>query len=228
MVMKRTALFLTLLIWAALAVNVGFAESGKSTGNLYMRTAMSGSSLNISWIYLGNDGVIVKNPVAGANPIDLAKEKAKNAANTGTYTLQGDKLHIKWSNGKTAQWRVEKAGNKLKGMDGGIVTQPAAMPAGYKLEGNYASSAVAPNVSNSSTFTFKKDGTFQLKSSGTVTTSEVASMASSQNSSTYNIAGNTLTLKMADGTVEKSLINILDFAGDKYLIINQKRYPLAK
>ena len=77
MVMKRTALFLTLLFWALLAVNVGFAESGKSTGNLYMRTAMSGSSLNISWIYLGNDGVIVKNPVAGANPIDSLKKKLK-------------------------------------------------------------------------------------------------------------------------------------------------------
>ena len=170
----------------------------------------------------------MRNPVAGANPIDLAKEKTKNASNTGTYTTQGDKLNISWSNGKKANWRVEKDGARLKGMDGGVVTQPKAMPAGYKLEGNYAGSAVAPNVSASSTFTFKKDGTFQLKKTGTVTTEDGGSIASSQNSGTYNITGNTLTLKFADGKVEKALINILDFAGDKYLIINQGRYPLAK
>lgn len=193
-----------------------------------MRTAMSGNSLNISWIYLGNDGAIVRNPAAGADPIDLSKEKTLNAANTGTFVTEGNKLLISWSNGKKAEWKIEKDGGRIKGIDGGVVTQPSVMPAGYKLDGSYTASAVSANASSVNTFVFKKDGGFELKRSGTVSTDDVSSQSSDQKKGSYSISGNTLTLKFSDGTVEKALINILDIAGDKYLIINKSRFPHSR
>ncbi len=168
-----------------------------------MRTSMYGSSLNISWIYLGNDGVIVVDPVAGANPIDLTKEEAKNASNTGTYTKQGDKLIIKWSYGKKAEWRVDKEGNKIKVLDGDIVTQPVPMPANYKLEGSYSASEVVPNASSVNTFHFKNDSTLELRRSGAVDTPGSSATPKDQRTRKYSITGNTLTLKMASGTMEK-------------------------
>ena len=223
--MKKTASILALFLWLCFALNSSLAQ-GK--GNLYMRTSMFGSSLNISWIYLGTDGVIVQNPIAGANPIDLAKEKAKNAAHTGTYKMQGNKILINWSNGKKAEWQIDKEGAKITGIDGGIVTQPASMPAGYKLEGRFSASAVTANLSSANTFLFKKDGAFDLKRSGAVSTSGGGAISKDQKSGKYTITGNTLTLKFADGTVEKSLINIMNISGSKYLIINSGRFPLDK
>lgn len=63
------------------------ANKGPS-GTLYLRTymwtGMCGSSLDISWLYFGDDGQIVRNPKHGVNPVQWDKEKTDNVANTGT------------------------------------------------------------------------------------------------------------------------------------------------
>lgn len=206
--------------------------SDAADGDLYLRTymwtGMYGSNLDISWIYLDEDGNIVRNPKHGVNPVDWAKEKQDNAKNTGTYKLQGDKLEISWSDGKTASWGIEKEKGKFSIIDGGITTIQDPMPQDYRIEGQYASSVVLPNVASSHTIVFGKDGSFSSGRLGTVTTPDVTGSSSSEAKGTYDISGNTLTMKFSDGRVEKSVIAIWDMDGQKNLVINGSYYPQEK
>ena len=207
-------------------------EINAPKGNLYLRTymwtGMYGTSLDISWIYMDEDGNIVKNPKHGVNPVDWAKEKQDNAKYTGTYKIEGDKLNISWSDGKTASWSLEKKDGEYSIIDGGITTKQEGLPEDYRIEGQYASSVVLPNVAATSTLVFKKDGTFTSSNYGTVSTHDVSGESKSANTGTYQISGNTLTMKFPDGKVEKSVITIWDMDGQKNLVINSKYYPQEK
>ncbi len=208
-------------------------ESSKANGDLYLRTymwtGMYGTSLDISWIYMDDKGNIVKNPKHGVNPVDWDKEKQNNPDYTGTYKVVGDtSLHITWLNGKTDTWSLEKENGEYSIIDGGITTKQEAMPEGYRIEGQYASSVVLPNVAATSTLVFKKDGTFTSSNYGTVTTPDVTGESEKKNSGTYDISGNTLTMHFPDGKIEKSVITIWDMDGQKNLVINSKYYPQEK
>ena len=211
---------------------VNSTETAKNNGKLYLRTymwtGMYGSNLDISWIYLSDDGKIVRNPVHGVNPVDWAKEKTDNAKNTGTYTEKDGKLQISWGDGKTANWSIEREKGKVTIIDGGIVSEPDAMPANYRIDGKYAASTVLPNVANSQTLVFQKDGTFSMSNLGTVTTPDVAKAVQDDKAGTYDISGNTLTFKFANGEVKKSVICIWDMDGEKNLVINGRYYPQEK
>ena len=52
------------------------------------------------------------------------------------------KMHITWQDGKTADWDLEYDKGEISAIDGGIVTLQTGMPAGYKLDGQYAASAM--------------------------------------------------------------------------------------
>lgn len=203
-----------------------------SKGTLYLRTYMwtgaYGSNLDISWLYFSNDGVLVRNPKHGVDPLDPAKEKADNAKNTGTWKIEGNKILVSWSDGKQASWSFEKEKGVMSIIDGGIVTVQSGMPADYRLEGKYAALTVLPNVSNSQTLVFKKDGTFSMNSTGAIATSDVSSVASSDKEGKYTITGNTLTLTFGNGEVKKSVITIWDMGDEKNLVINTRYFPQSK
>lgn len=221
-------LFSTILLSCS---QVNSSESPKN-GTLYLRTymwtGMYGSSLDISWIYLGKDGKIVRNPKHGVDPVNWEKEKTDNAKNVGTYTEKGSSLEIKWSDGKTAKWTIERKSSEVTAIDGGIVSIPDRMPSNYKIEGQYAASTVLPNVSNSQTLVFKKDGTFNMANLGTIATADVSASSESASKGSYDISGNTLTFKFANGEVKKSVICIWDMDGVKNLVINSRYYPREK
>lgn len=210
--------------------NTNTPEAAK--GTLYLRTYMwtgaYGTSLDISWLYFGNDGVIVRNPKHGVDPLDPAKENADNAKNTGTWKIEGNKILVSWSDGKQASWSFEKKNGSMTIIDGGIVTVQSGMPAGYRLEGKYAALSVLPNVSNSQTLVFKKDGTFSMNNTGAVTTSDVSGIAPSDKEGKYTITGNTLTLTFGNGNVKKSVITIWDTGDEKNLVINTRYFPQSK
>jgi len=208
------------------------SSTQKQNGHLYLRTymwtGMYGSNLDISWIFLSDDGKIVRNPVHGVNPVNWEKEQQENAANTGRYEEKDGKLAITWGNGKTASWSVDRKDDKISSMDGGIISEPDAMPANYRIEGQYAASTVLPNVANSQTLVFQKDGNFSMSSLGTVTTPDVAASSQNDKKGTYDISGNTLTFNFAGGDVKKSVICIWDMDGGKNLVINSRYYPQEK
>lgn len=215
---------------ATTPANVNAASYKDTNGKLYFRTfmwmGMYGSSLDISWIYLGNGGSIVRNPKHGVNPVDFKAELTNNANNTGKYKINGNKLFITWSNGKTEEWSLETKNGDYTAINGGIVTRPAPLPANYKLNGQYAGGAVLPNVSSIRTFVFNRDGTFSLNRSGAVHTADVTGLSQDTNKGTYTITGNTLRLNFDNG--QKQVANILVWdtgGGKKHLVINGTSFP---
>lgn len=211
------------------AINSVQDTEEKSAGKLYLRTymwtGMYGTSLDISWIWLGDDGRIVRNPKFGVNPVDIAGEEKENAKNTGSYKREGDKLKITWLDGRTAEWRVEEKGGEVSAIDGGIVSSPDAMPANYRISGKYSAMNVLPNVSSVQTLVFDEAGNFLLDQSGGISTPDVAANASSEKAGKYDITGNTLTLKFNNGEEKKAVIAIWDMDGERSLVINSSHYP---
>jgi hypothetical protein len=204
-----------------------------TTGKLYLRTfgrVYGGRySLDINWVFLGADGTIVYDPVSGVDPIDYKTEERHNSNKIGKYKLAGKKMFITWRNGKKEEWGIETKGAELTVLDGGIVTRQARMPAAYRLDGQFAASAVMPNLGSVRTFVFSKDGSFTLNTLGTVTTPDVAAQKEWDQKGTYFITGNTLTLQFASGEKKKSLICIWDMGdGTKSLVINGSYFPQEK
>lgn len=213
-------------------VSQNIPQSGRSTatGKLYFRTlmwtGMYGTSLDISWIFLGNDGTIVNDPENGVNPVNYSAELQNNARNVGKYTIAGNKLHITWNNGKTETWSLEYQKGEISAMNGGIVTRPKPVPANYKLSGQYAASAVLPNVSSVHTLIFSNDGSFTLGKSGAVSTRDVSALSQSASKGTYKISGNTLWLHFDNGETQIGTLYIWEQGGGKrHLVINKSSYP---
>lgn len=198
-----------------------------SAGDVYLRTTIF-RGLHISWVYLGKDGVIIKDPKHGVNPVNLAAEKKDNPDYTGTYKQVGGKLLITWQNGKSAEWSIEFDDKKaISAIDGGLATKQPPLPADYRIEGRFSARASTANLLSSTTLTFSKDGTFTQGSFGGVSTADTGATSQSSTSGTYTISGNTLTLIFADGKKTHSVITIMDL-GKRYLVIDSASYPQEK
>jgi len=201
-----------------------------ATGKLYFRTLMwvnqYGTSLDLSWLYLGSNGMIVKDPKHGVDPINYALELADNSANVGKYIIVNNKMNVTWQNGKKVAWNLETKNGDLTAIDAGLVSRPRALPAAYKLNGQFAAGAFLPNVSSVSTFVFKNNGTFTLNKSGAVSTADDSSLSKSDSNGTYTIKGNTLTLNFENGKKEVAVIWVWDQGnGKRNLVINKRSFP---
>lgn len=200
-----------------------------TSGKLFLKTTMYGSSLNISWVYLGNDGSIVYNPKHGVNPINITAENTDNTASSGNYKVVGNTFQIKWKNGKSENWSFEKTKGEYSAINGGIVTQATALPVNYKLNGSYSGGAVTANLSSSSTLNFTSDGKFTEGRLGAVSTAEVGASSADKRAGTYVVNGNTLKLKYNSGENYVAVVGIYKIS-DKltYFIINSSSYKQEK
>jgi hypothetical protein len=186
-------------------------------GTLYLQSYIVGG-LSIGWLWLGDDGSFVKNPVSGANPIDLAAEKEGNAANTGTYTKNGDVISVTYLNGKTEDWKMEYLDGRLNTIDGWFATAQEGLPDNYKLNGNFTGNFKIGYVSKQQTYSFSNDGTLQLTGMATVNVDGAGGTATGDpQKGTYTISGNTLRINMNNGDQSVALIGVIP--GDKPSII---------
>lgn len=203
-----------------------------TAGKLYLRTFMrmigTQNFFEINWIFLGADGTIVYDPKNGVDPINYKKEEQDNPNNIGKYQVAGKKMMVTWRNGRKEEWSIETKGGDFSAIDGGIVTRQGRLPANYRIAGQYAASAVLPNVASVRTFIFSKDGTFTYNTQGTISTTAVTSQKEWSQKGTYSISGNTLTLTFANGEIKKSVICIWDMGGSKNLVINGSYFPQEK
>ncbi|MDQ7949045.1 MAG: hypothetical protein REI78_16325 [Pedobacter sp.] len=221
------AIFLSAL--SCTSANSDEAAGAAPNGKLFLRTVMWGGSLDISWVYLGNDGTIIFNPKNGVNPVNIAVESANNAANTGNYKVVGKNLQITWKNGKTATWSFEKTAGEFSAIDGGLLSSPAALPNNYKLNGQYAAGAVTANLSSSSTLVFTPDGKFKESRYGAVSTAETGASSADSRAGTYNVTGNTLRLKYNSGETYIAVVGIYKISDQlTYFIINNSSYKQQK
>ena len=225
-------LCVTMLLSCDDTANTGPAAAGDDAttqnapapkGTLYIENSIVGG-LQISWLWLGDDGTFVRNPANGANPINYALEKTNNAAQTGHYTKDGNTLHATYETGKTEDWAMEYDGNRLNTIDGLFVGQADEMPADYRLNGSYAARTFFRNVGNISTFNFKPDGTFTLDAEGYVTTEDAAANAKKASGGTYNITGNTLHLNYDNGESTVSVIGVYKAGNSNFLVINNNYF----
>lgn len=201
-------------------------ETGKVNGKLYLRTqtvSYPSSYLSITWIFLGDDGTIVYDPVNGVNSINYAAERANNAANVGNYKIEGDQLVVELENGSSTSQRIETRNGNISYIDGGIATIQRGVPTGFTLRGKYSGGAITRNLSSNHTYIFAEDGTFTLSRLGGVNTEteEGTTMSEDQRGGRYYITGNTLNLDYEDGTKEKAVIGIFEMGdGIQFLVIN--------
>jgi len=200
------------------------------SADVYLRTVNitnpNGSTTDISWIYLGADSVIIKDPKYGVDPVDLVAEKAHNAGKTGKYSISGNKMLISWQNGKTAEWNLEYKDGQLTAIDGGSVIKQTPLPANYRITGQYSAGSILPNISSSSTIVFSKDGSFSQSNYGGVSTTAGSVVSQDISEGNYTITGNTIRLNYTSGNKAVSMISIWTKPNGKtHLIINNSSFP---
>lgn len=216
---KYILLFLGIMCWMAI-VN---AQSG-----LFMRTIFWGSQLEISWLYFANGNKLVRNPKFGVNPLDIQKEMAENSKNVATYSLAGNKMNVKWGDGKAFSVNVEFKNGVLTGFDGGICTKATSFKFKYFDNKTYAGLATYGNVSRSIVLFLGKDGRFNTERVGAVSGSgNLTGVATSKanDGGTYSIIGNTLLFKYANGTEWRTLAQPYDL-GKEEIIINDQLFKI--
>jgi hypothetical protein len=215
----KNGLIASLLLFVALTNAHG--QSG-----LYMRTQMWGSSLEISWLFFTADKKLVRNPLFGVNPIQYAKELGANPSNVASYSLAGNKMTIKWGDGKTQTVNVEFKGRELSAFDGGLCSKPAPFKSSYFPDLTYSGFASAGSVSRSVTLFLGKDGKFRDSRLGAISGSGNVSGAAASTASdagTYSIKGNTITFKYKSGKEWIVVAQPYDL-GYNDIIINDQRF----
>lgn len=218
--------FLLTLLCITTLLSCNDTTGKKSGGTLYVESSIVGG-LRISWLWLGDDGTFVRNPVNGVDPVNYALEKTTNAAQTGHYTKQDNKLSATYENGRTETWAMEYDGNRLNTIDGLFVGQAEEMPDNYPLSGSYAANTFYGQVANVSTFNFTPDGKFTLQGEGFVSTEDAGANAKSATGGTYKVSGNTLQLNFNNGQSTRSVIGIYKSGNSNFLIINQSFFSKA-
>lgn len=224
---------LTACVLLILLISCTNQNSPGNNGTVYLRTVFwnnsYGGSLEISWLYLGNDGTIINNPKHGLDPVDPEAEKKDNPDNIGSYKNENNKLAITWFNGKTEEWTVEKSKGEVVAINGGIVSVPEKFAPGSHIKGQFAAAAFSSSFSNVQTMVFKDDGSFALTSSTAVMTDDFSNYGENTRKGKYELNGNTLHLNFDDG--QKQVANIAHWKQDDgklELVINNNSFPQEK
>lgn len=229
--MKSKTLAAAVLI--PLLVSCGTSPSGgggdgaaTAAGQLYVRTQFwTGGQLDVAWLYLSEDGVIVRNPVHGADPIDLAKEEQDNKSQTGRYVRDGDRLTVTWGDGTVQDVPVKYEGGEMTNFDGGITARATPFPADTFGDVNYSGRAAYDNVSNTATFAFTKDGTFESFAVGAIDEKKLgkdetsgSAMSAASGSGRYSVRGNTVMFDYTDGKRVVMLGEPYDMGGGEIIL----------
>ena len=205
-------------------------------GKLYLLSGIVGG-LNLSWLYLGDNGELVMNPLHGVDPLNYEAEKQDNS-NVGTYQINGNQLNITWLSGKTESWPLETKDGDYSSINGLMAGRQDGLPEGYTINGTYGCTLSTANVAASRTFAFSNDGTFQLQGNGYINSNDhetegaqsdgATSQAQSNTAGTYGIRGNTLFLNFNNGEKQAAVITVFDAGNSQQLVINENYFPLHK
>ncbi len=190
-----------------------------NAGKVYIRSMLwiATGFTELSWWFLGDNGVVVNNPVSGVNPINLAMEQENNFKNVGTYVIQGDMIKMTWLNGTTTNLGLKYRNGEIIEMDaGGIMVRQRGLGDNYRINGTFSGRSSFGNVSSAGKYTFSRDGSVIVSKAGYVTTTDVAGKSENSKQGKYNIKGNTLSIVYTDGTKENSTIGT--FGQDKLVI----------
>lgn len=207
--MRKYAIVISLLLCACSAPSAGL-------NNLYF--GFSGGPFYI-W-FLADGRVMAGLPTTGVAPQDFGEACKPAPTLCGTYTLAGDKLTIKYSNGTTQVWPIQVQKNLDLFLNQIPMTVVGKYAAGTRLNGTWdrpfsskfaTSSRSIATVTSPTFLTFRPDGTFGQKSMtglSTETAVKGASVTGSQSgdvTGTYTIQDNVLML-VKNGKSERHFI----------------------
>lgn len=190
-----------------------------TNGKLYLRSIywIATGNTELSWFFLGDNGVIVINPVNGTNPVNPAVEQTSNFKNVGTYTMGRNTVDVKWLNGKSTSYSMKMQNGDISELDaGGIMVRQKGMPDNYKLNGTYKGSLSIGGVSSSGTYSFRNDGTVTVSLAGTA----AHGRAENNRQGKYVIRGNNLLISFNDGSQIKANIGTATGNGNNNIVID--------
>ncbi|HEX3359184.1 MAG TPA: lipocalin family protein [Tepidisphaeraceae bacterium] len=205
-----------LTVYLAMLLNflllAGCARASDTDG-LYLRTAFAFNQIESTTFYLHGDQ-IAWNPKGGVDPFDFAAAEKSEPANVGHFKINGDQMEITWGGGRAAQsLKIERQNGKMSALDGGLVSKVGSYSNDQKLDATFGGVMLAGGeggITGGRTITFAKDGHF---STATLATAELnpnvaggTGSVASDNSGTYTLSGNTLTLNFAGGKTEKHTV----------------------
>jgi hypothetical protein len=159
-----------------------------------------GSSLEISGWYFKN-GQVSNRPTGNIAAFDFKNASAKNPDKTGTYSISGKKMTIKWANGKQSTGDYEPGDHNCFYWDMGSFCPAEPFAKGAKLDGVFEGGASVGygSVANVTQITFTSAGQYKLESVGTVKSeisngTQLSGGATGGESGTYQLSGTNLTL----------------------------------
>jgi hypothetical protein len=188
-----------------------------AAGTLYLQVRTTGSGTDMEhWLLLPGNRVYQGVPLGGLEYFDIDAARAAEPRQCGTYTLGGGKMHIRWGGGRppeTLDYATE-AGGDLR-LDGLFAKRCGRFPADHRLGGEYTGGAAVGGgtgsfVAGSRTIRFRPDGTFTSSAIGGVAFSgrgyNDSAASRGRSSGAYQISGNTMILRHADGTVTRHTV----------------------
>lgn len=189
---------LLLLLFCSLTIASAYAAQ---PDGLYLMTRMNmGSSLEISGWYFKN-GQVSNRPTGNLAAFDFKAAAAKNPDLTGTYSISGKKMTIKWANGKQSTGDYEPGDHNCFYWDMGSFCPAEPFAKGAKLEGVFegGTSAGYGRVANAHEITFSANGQYKMESAASVKSevsngTQLAGGATGTESGTYQLSGTTMTL----------------------------------
>lgn len=231
--MRKLILFIALISSAFLScskenkVEEAVAGGNGIAGDLYLRTQIgSSSSLQITWIFLGTDGTIIKNPRLGVNPLDKDKETAINPASVGKYTQNGDKMDITWNDGSKQSLNVQYKDGKMSGYDGGVCTVAKSFSADsfpnevYTGQGAFGGGTLSEYI----TLTLNSDKTYIWFSR--IYVQQTGTWSEKTENGTYTLNKNTLRLIAPNGASHPEYFTVqpYDMGNQIDLILGQSHF----
>lgn len=189
-------------------------------------------TLELSFIYLGDDGTIVMDPRLGADPVN-PEEEAKLGTKVGKYTLSDEKADVTWSDGSKSTYNLQYNKGDISGWDSGIMVRCDKYPANTKFEKSFKGGNVVSGggslVGSFQTYNFHQNGTFDLGTQGTISTAETGGISTGSYKGTYQLGGNTLKLAFEDGKTDTFVITPFeDYYGKEGFILNGTHFKIAE
>ncbi|MBT9292773.1 hypothetical protein [Prosthecodimorpha staleyi] len=187
---------------AAISAAFSPVQAGERDG-LYVMTRVWGSSVELAVWYFAGDR-FVREPKTAIRDFDFAGADPKWS---GTVLVEGSRWTLRFGDGRVqaADFRAAQPAGQCFNWNAGLFCRVKTFQPGQMLAGSFTGGLGNTNVGSTRTYRFAPDGTYQIDTSSSLSSSGVLSGAtvgiSRGQSGRYSLGENTITLTSSDGTV---------------------------
>lgn len=170
---------------------------------LYVMTRVWGSSVEVAVWYFAGDR-FVREPKTDIGNFDFAHADPKAS---GTVTVEGGRWTLRFGDGRVqaADFRAAQPAGQCFNWNGGLFCRVKTFEPGQMLAGSFTGGLGNTNVGSTRTYRFAPDGTYQIDTSSSLSSSGVLNGAvvgiSRGQGGRYSLGETTITLTGSDGTI---------------------------